>query len=256
MGREVTSKASAGRINVWIADDDQRYCTIVTKALNESKTIRCERQFCDLDSLLAALRGIGHRPDVILLDVRLHARNGLDYVSRIRDVVASKVVVLTAFDNDSYVLKAFAEGVHGFFLKDTSAREITEAIVEIARGGIAVDQRILPKLVKFIRYKSESNGKAAVGHGVTNGSRGDTLRSQSTDADPDLVSFAEKGYNLTETEKEIIRIAIKGGGQKQMADELNRSIHTVHTHLKNIFWKMGVHSLHALVAKAIIEQLL
>ena len=211
------------KINVWIVDDDWRYSSIVSEALNESKSVHCSHRFHRCDTFLSALQAGIDFPEIILLDIRLPGMNGLDAIPRIKLISPhSKVIILTAFDNDTYIYKAVTAGANGFLLKDTSAGKMAEAIHKVAGGDVATDDRVLTKLFKILAYGSQSS----------------------------------ETYKLTETEKEILRLATEGFTISQIAERLCLSYDTIHTHLGGIHSKLHVHSRSELVAKAIKDKLI
>lgn len=254
--KHAPSSLSTRKINVWIADDDLRYCSLVSRALNETKSVRCSHSFPDFVTLFSGLQAGTGLPDVILLDIRMPGTDGLDSIPKIKQIAASKIIILTAFDNDSYILKALAEGAEGFLLKGSSVGQITEAIQKVASGGVASDQKVLEKMFRILSHTIQSKEKYFHFLQDKENARCDSFRSINEMSDAKSLSSTTESCNLTEMERVIIRIAVKGGGQQEIADQLHRSVQTVHTHFKNIFWKLGVHSLHALVAKAILEELI
>jgi DNA-binding NarL/FixJ family response regulator len=216
-------RSTPKKINVWIVDDNPRYCIIVSDALNETKRVHCSRRFHRCEAFLSALRERVGLPDVILLDVRMPGISGLASIRRIRELSPlAKIIILSAYDELRYIFKAFIEGASGYLLKtSTSAGQILEAIRVAMDGGVVLDKNISANLFKTLVQKYSPSEK----------------------------------YGLTTREKEIIELIVEGQSSKEVADKLRISDKTVVPHLKNIFHKLDVHNRAMLVAKVMRERI-
>ena len=153
-------------------------------------------------TLAAALR-----PDVVLLDLGLPVINGVEATRRIRSVDgAPHVLILSAYDDEDYVVAAIDAGATGYLLKTAHAADVVAAIRAVARGEIVLHPAIARHLV----------GRA------------------STDAPPREV--------LTDLELEILRRAALGERTRDIAEHVGRSSRTIEAHLTATFIKLGVSS--------------
>lgn len=168
------------------------------------------------------------RPDVVLMDVRMPVKNGIEAT---RDIThnpllsGTRVLVLTTFDVDEYVYDALEAGASGFLLKDADPDEIAEAVRVVGRGDALIQPSVMRRLVEaFV------------------GSR-PSARTASGDAAAGL-------SQLTDREREILAMVARGLANDQIADALFISPATVKTHLARIMAKTDSHDRAQLVVFA------
>ena len=151
------------------------------------------------------------KPDVVLMDIRMPRLNGLDATRRL---LASddppRVIVLTTFDADEYVVEALAAGADGFLLKDTPPPEVVEAIRKVAQGDPMLSPAVTRSLIR--RVASSSRSPAAVAR------------------------LAE----LTDREREVALAVGRGLSNAEIAAELYLSVPTVKAHVSRLFDKLAV----------------
>lgn len=144
-------------------------------------------------------------PDLIMLDVSMPLKNGLDVAREIRAGNAdARILILSIYDNPEYVRGAMQAGANGYILKDVSAADMIKAITSIASGGYYFSSRIAPTLMG--------------------------LEAKSVVDDP---------YGLTEREREVLGAIAKGRSNKETAKALDISVRTVESHRLNIRDKVG-----------------
>ncbi|MFN0214147.1 MAG: response regulator [Saprospiraceae bacterium] len=161
------------------------------------------------------------RPDVVLMDIEMPEVNGLEGIRRIRKIDSSlKIIVLTVFDDSKNVFDAVYAGANGYLLKKTVSKRIFEAIEEALAGGAPMSAAIASTVLKLLAGKKP-----------------------------------EKDYLLTTREKEILASLVNGNSYKMIATELDISLETVKTHLKNVYDKLQVHSQTEAVSKALREKI-
>lgn len=149
-------------------------------------------------------------PDVVLMDVRMPGTDGLTATAQIVDAESrSRVLVVTTFENDDYVYDALRAGASGFVLKRVKPEELIQAIRIVADGESLVFPELTRRLV-------ETNTPAA----------GDDERRRLID-------------ELTDREREILTLLVRGRSNAEIAQELVVALHTVKTHVAHILSKLG-----------------
>ena len=166
----------------------------------------------------AVEQALALEPDVVLMDVRMPVMDGVAATAEIRAALPScQVLMLTTFDDDEYVVEALGAGACGYLLKDIPARELAQAIIAAHNGVFQLDPGVAAKVVASLRG---SRAKNAAG----------TLRPPST-ASPD---------ELTEREREVLRLIAQGATNREIAATLVISEGTVKNHISNILSRLGL----------------
>ena len=168
--------------------------TVVARCQDGTETLRAVRQ---------------HRPDVLLLDIRMPAPDGLQVVRQLQgEGLPTRIVLLTAELEDDTVLEAVRLGVQGVVLKEMAPQMLMECVRKVAAGEQWIERRSLTRaLDKMLRRESGLREASAV---------------------------------LTPRELEIVRFAAQGLRNQAIADALHISEGTVKVHLHNIYEKLGL----------------
>jgi DNA-binding NarL/FixJ family response regulator len=164
------------------------------------------------------------RPDVVLMDVRMPQMDGVQATARIRaqdDMEGVRILILTTFDLDEYVHEALRAGASGFLLKDTSPKDLLQAIRVVAGG----DALLAPSVTR--RLIAEFSARP----------RPDRTPPAALDA-------------LTEREREVLKLVARGMSNHEIADHLVVSPATVKTHVSRILAKLNARDRAQLVMVA------
>ena len=152
-------------------------------------------------------------PEVVIMDITMPKLSGIEATKQIKVLCPSTaVLVLTGYDYDEYVFALIEAGAAGYLLKEATGDELIDAIRLVKAGEPAVHPRIMRKILDHLRTPVQ---------------------------EPAEIATAE---SLTEREMEVLRWAVKGMSNKEIADALCLSVRTVQAHLQNIFNKLGVGS--------------
>jgi len=150
------------------------------------------------------------RPDVLILDLNFDGKSSLDLVPELRSrFTALKILVFSAYYSTGLVKKALEAGVQGYLLKDASKTEWTEALSRLVQGKTYLSKHISGVAFKLDEFQNSDFNQLT---------------------------------NLSEREKNIIQLIAYGLMEDKIAETLFISKHTVHTHKKNIFKKLQLHT--------------
>ncbi|WP_336914745.1 response regulator transcription factor [Runella sp.] len=150
------------------------------------------------------------RPDVLILDLNFDGKSSLDLVPELRSrFTALKILVFSAYYSTGLVKKALEAGVQGYLLKDASKTEWTEALSRLVQGKTYLSKHISGVAFKLDEFQNSDFNQLT---------------------------------NLSEREKNIIQLIANGLMEDKIAETLFISKHMVHTHKKNIFKKLQLHT--------------
>ena len=212
-------------VRVLIVDDQQVIREGLTMMLGLLDDLEVVGAAADGDDALDQITD--HDPDVVLMDLKMPGRNGID---TIREMQArgsrARVVVMTTYDEDEWVFSALRAGALGFLTKDVGATEIRSAILAVATGRAQLDPLVQRKLLDMLTAGS-SFGTA-----------------------PTLESAAAAAPGLTTREHEVLDEIARGLDNKQIAERLSISLATVKTHINHLLSKTGCTNRSGLVIYA------
>ncbi|MDV9192717.1 response regulator transcription factor [Streptomyces sp. SR27] len=216
IGTEAGNEAVGERtIRVLIADDQPLVRRGLALILGPSPAITVVAEAENGEQALALARE--HRPDVVVMDIRMPVLDGVAATERLaRDLPECRVLALSTFDMDEYVVAALRAGAYGFLPKDSSPEDLVAAIRTVRRGEAAVAPRLLTRLISaYVR-----NEQAAAPN----------RRRPAAPSTPDL----------TPREVEVWRLVATGLDNNQIARTMEISVSTVKNYITSIFDKLGV----------------
>lgn len=220
--RAPMAATSPCRLSVWLVEDDRRYRSTMITALDGASQVECDRAFEDAEGLLDALEASASSPpSVLLLDIHLPGRSGVDVLPRVREKAPdTAVVMLTISEEERLIFEAFQSGATGYLLKSAPFPDILEAIRQAAAGGTLMPPGVAEHVLAHFRETPSET------------------------------------YDLTVRELEVLQLMATGRSQKQIAEQLHISPHTVNSHVQHLYAKLQVNSGIEAVAKAVREQLI
>jgi DNA-binding NarL/FixJ family response regulator len=165
------------------------------------------------------------RPDVVLMDIQMPILDGVAATRQLADLDGVRVLILTTFSLDEYVVEALRAGASGFLLKDVKAADLVEAIRIVAAGDAIVAPAVTRRLVE--RFVSQMPAVTAA--------------QQSSPAGPG---------GLTEREVDVLRLVARGMSNVEIAAELVVTETTVKTHVHHLLTKVGARDRVQLVVLA------
>jgi NarL family two-component system response regulator LiaR len=191
-------------IRVFIADDHAVVREGLRALISTEPGIEVVGDGADGEEAVERVRSL--QPDVVLLDLVMPHKSGIEAISEItRENFKARVIVLTSFADDDKVFPAIKAGALGYLLKDSSPQELLQAIRDVYRGEPSLDPTIALKLIREVKHPTK------------------------------LPPAAEP---LTEREMEVLRLVARGLTNQESAKMLGISERTVRTHVGNILNKL------------------
>jgi len=164
------------------------------------------------------------RPDVILMDIRMHDMNGIAALQAIRqERIDTHVIMVTTYPNTTYLLESLAAGASGFILKDISRQDLLNTIREVASGTPRVDRRFLERVLRDLRKTEEETSSRAY----------------------DLIE------PLTPRELDVLHLLVEGMTNQAIAQALGIRVSTVKGYVQTILEKLDAKDRTHAAVKAI-----
>lgn len=208
-------------IHLWIIEDHKTYGERLVRALNRLDGISCTQRFTACEDAFAALT-TEPAPQVLLLDVGLPGMNGIEGITRLRQLAPSTaIVILTVFEEDDKIFRAICAGAAGYLLKTSNTEDIAAAIRSAAAGGSPINPHIARRVLEMF---SKAN-------------------------------MPQKDYGLTPRELDILKLLVSGSTIKDAAAQLGIGYYTADEYIRSVYMKLQVRSRGSAIAKAVKEGL-
>lgn len=210
-------------IRVLIVDDHQVVRRGLRSMLSGAEDIEIAGEACDGREAMAQASAL--RPDVVLLDIRMPGVDGLRLIRCLTPEVPDlKIIILTIYDDEQFLLEAFRAGAHGYLLKDVGREKLLKAIRTVHQGGrILADELVDGVLRQF----------------------GELAQNQ-----------VVHQLDLSNKELELLRMVATGATNRQIAEEMYWSEATVKRKLSDVFQKLGASDRAQAIAVAMRHGLL
>jgi DNA-binding NarL/FixJ family response regulator len=196
------------RARILIADDHQFFRDGLADFINRQKSLICCASVADSAGIRSALEN--DRPDILLLDLRLGAEDGLELIKALRhERPALPILVLSQYSEDIYGERALRAGAQGYLMKEEAANEVLTAIQTVLGGQMYASQRFaMLSLQKSIAHRKSPT----CGSGID---------------------------SLSDRELQVFQLLGNGRSTRQIAEDLKLSVKTVETYRENIKHKLG-----------------
>lgn len=202
-------------IRVAIVEDDRAVRENLALLINATPGFSCTTQCTTAEEAWESLPKAS--PDVVLMDIHLPGKSGIECVARLRTMLPQTHVIMLTIEEDSeLVFESLKAGATGYLVKHASPRVILEAVAEVHSGGAPMSSQIARKVVTAFRRPA--------------GTASDDLR-------------------LSPREQEVLHLLAKGHRSKDIAADLGIGLGTVNTHVRHIYEKLHVRSRAEAVAK-------
>ena len=155
-------------------------------------------------------------PDVVIMDIRLPDMSGIDCTTKLRAILPElPIIMLTGFPDGQTFFRSLMGGARGFLVKPVLPQELLAAIDDVLKGEFALGKQVVPFLIQLVQQ----------------------------------VGQVTQEEHFTRREEQILACLFEGMQDKEIASALGIGTATVHTHMHQLFEKLGVHSRREIIAK-------
>ena len=223
--QEQRSRGGGEPIRVAVVDDQELFRRGLTMLLGVEDDIEVVGEAGD--GVAATELAATTVPDVILMDVRMPKRSGIEACVAIKEVApTARIIMLTVSDEEADLYDAVKNGASGYLLKDSSIDEVAQAIRVVADGQSLISPSMAIKLLDEFKQMSRSDRQQV------------------------------PSPRLTDRELEVLKLVAQGLNNREIAKRLFISENTVKNHVRNILEKLQLHSRMEAVMYAVREKLL
>lgn len=216
------------KINVALVEDDARLRKAVERGLAGADTCRLVGMFATAADAVRDIPALA--PDVILMDVNLPDRSGVECVAELApQLPGTQILMLTVYQDPDTAFQAIAAGAHGYLIKPVMPKRLVEAIREVREGGVPMSRAIARQVIEAFRTMRERP--------ATTATAAESIHADAQPADP-----------LTPRERQVLELLVEGYSYKETAAQLGISIGTVGTYVERIYEKLHVSCRREMVA--------
>ncbi|MFT3980236.1 MAG: response regulator transcription factor [Ferruginibacter sp.] len=206
-------------INVVVYEDNARLRESLLLLLENDPHFHVSGSFAHCNNVAEDMPA--SEPGLVIMDIDMPGMSGIQGVKKIKEIFPQvKIVMHTVFEDDSRIFDSICAGADGYLLKNTSPAKLLDSLREVMDGAVPMSPFVAQRVFQHFRTK---------------------------DVVPD--------YNLTNREKEILELLVKGSSYKMIASDLKISVDTVKKHLQNTYHKLHVSCGTEAVAKAIRQKI-
>ncbi|MFH1996331.1 MAG: response regulator transcription factor [Candidatus Omnitrophota bacterium] len=200
-------------IRVFLCDDHSLFRQGIRSLLELEKDIQVVGEAGNGEELLQKVKKAG--PDLILMDIGMPIIDSVTATKKIKRILPHVgIIILTIYEDDTHIFEAIKAGAMGYLLKDVSMKEVLEAIRRVYNGEAIIQPVIATKVLKEFAIMDKQKMKGG-----------------------------DKFYNdLTDREKEVLRLIALGGSNRDIANRLEIAEKTVKNHISNIFQVLHVNN--------------
>lgn len=235
---------------VLLVDDEALMRAGLRLMIDGAEGIEVVGEASDGEAGIAQARDL--QPDVILMDVRMPRMDGIGAVRVLRELGSgARVVMLTAFDTDEFLLDALRAGAVSFLLKDSPPEQVVAAVLDAAHDRARFSPEVLARLVRLASGGVGVGPRGAAGHDAAGADAAGQAAGHGADGSvgTDGGGAADDGTSdrpvppppgITEREWQVGRLVARGMTNQEIGEELFLSLATVKTHLGRLFDKLRV----------------
>lgn len=222
----------SGKIRIILADDHALVRDGIKSLLEDEEDLEVIDEADDGQEALE--KSAEKQPDLLIIDIRMPKMSGIEATGKLsRYSQHTKALVLSMHDSEEYVLQSIEAGAKGYLLKDTSRDEFLKAIHTVHSGGQYFSGDISNVLVKKYMENRSSSGNPI----------------EESDS-PTPSENLPLDLSLTRRERQIFDLVLLGKSNKEIADELKKSVRTIEAHRYKLMKKLDVKNLAELTQKA------
>lgn len=210
------------KTRVIVFDDNKDRRESLELLVNLRDDMRCVATFESAEDAIEQIRIF--EPNVVLMDIDMPRMDGISAVGMIRSVYPDiHIIMQTVFEDEEKITSAISAGANGYILKKTSPAKLIDGILEVLEGGAPLTPSVARLVLKFFQSQQATQ--------------------------------SVQEFSLSEREKEILSLLVKGNSYKMIADSCGISQFTVNAHIRKIYDKLQVHSVAEAVSKAIKQKI-
>jgi DNA-binding NarL/FixJ family response regulator len=222
------------RIRVLVADDQEIVRRGLTTIISQQADMTVVAQAEDGEEAVRLARE--HKPDVVLMDIKMPHMNGIQATRAITaELPATHVIILTTYDVDDWVFEGIRAGAHAYLLKETKADALAQVIRSVHRGESQLDPAIAGKVMEEFRRMS--------------GPLPAQPRAEPAASEQEVIT------SLTERESEILTLIAQGLSNKDIAAKLYLSEGTVRNYVSAIMGKLHANDRAQVIVKAVQQRM-